>query len=274
MPKKLLLLVPLLTALPLFLTGALRRPTIAPVTPFISEAIPLSPERAGLGAGEVLQGALDRLNPTRVSWLSMKIWQRMHHGESRFESEGTLLLGPEYCARLELTARSGAVPGRWLVVSDGHALAHVIQLGDDAPTVVSGLLVPPHEPGQPAPMPPDVALRSLGCGGPYPLLLDLRARLRELTAQTGRLRGQAVVRIHGRLTGAPPAGGTAGADFCYLYLDAQRLWPSRVEWWAGEKTNPRLLLEMEYREPQLNRPLPYAECIRAFSYRPRSDSDS
>ncbi len=92
-----------------------------------------------------------------------------------------------------------------------------------------------------------------------------------LTAQTGRLRGRPALRIHGRPTTAwTVAPGTAAADFCYLYLDAQTLWPSRVEWWAGDRhSNPRLLLEIEFRDPQLNRPLSLAECIHAFSYRPK-----
>ena len=272
MPKKLLLLVPLLTALPLFLTGALRRPAVAPPAPFTVEAIALPREVApqGLAAGDLLQRAIDGLEPAHVTWLRATLWQRMHTGDSTFESEGTLQLGPEHCARLDLTVRTGAIPGRWLVVSDGHALAHVVQLGDDPPTVITRLLVLKTEPGAPPPTPAEETLRGLGCAGPLPLLVELRTRLRELTAQTGRLHGRAAVRIHGRLQPptAPP-GPTAAADFCYLYLDAHLLWPSRMEWWAGgPKANPRLLLEMEFRDPQLNQPLPLAECIRAFSYRP------
>lgn len=273
MPKKLLLLVPLLTALPFFVTGALCRPAVAPIAPFAIESISLNAELAprGLAADDLLQRTINRLDPAHLAWLRLKLWQRMRAGEIVFESEGTLQLGPEHCARLELAVLSGAVPGRWLVVSDGHALAHVVQLGDDAPAVTSRLLVPPHEPDKPAPPPADVTLRGLGCGGPHPLLLDLRGRLRQLTAQTGRLHGRPMVRLYGRLNAAAaPAPGTPAADFCYLYLDAQTLWPSRVEWWAGEqKTNPRLLLEMEFREPQLNHPLPFDECVRAFSYRPQ-----
>ena len=272
MPKKLVLLVPLLTALPLFLTGALRRPLLAPPTPFTIENIALRPEVAprGVNAADLLRSAIDRLEPARIAWLSARLWQRMHAGDIAFESEGTLQLGPDHCARLQLTVRTGGVPGRWLVVSDGHALAHAVQLGDDPPTIVSRLLVPAPNPEQPAPPPPDQSLRGLGCGGPRPLLVELRSRLRALTAQTGRLHGRPTVRIQGRLhPPAPPAGANAPADFCYLYLDAHLLWPSRVEWWAGDrKTNPRLLLELEFRDPQLNRPLPLDECIRAFSYRP------
>jgi len=272
MPKKFLLLVPLLTALPFFLTGALRRPAVATPAPFTIESVTLDPAVAphGLAAPDLLQRAIDRLDPAHVTWLRARLWQRMHAWEVAFESEGTLQLGPEHCARLELTVRTGAAPGHWLVVSDGHALAHVVQIGTDEPTVVSRLLMPEPQPDQPAPPSPDESLRGLGCGGPHPLLLELRTRLRELTAQIGRLHGRPTVRIHGRLSApAAPSGATAAADFCYLYLDAHLLWPSRVEWWAGDRTaNPRLILEMEFREPQLNRPLPLAECIRAFSYRP------
>jgi hypothetical protein len=278
MPKKLLLLVPLLIALPLFLTGALRRPALAPLPSFTIEAVAIPSDVAppGLGAAALLERAIERVDPARLAWLHVTLWQRMSDGEVPFESDGTLQLGPEHCARLELTVRSGAVPGRWLVVSDGQALAHVIQLGNDAPAVTSRLLVPPQEAGQPPAAPPDETLRNVGCGGPYPLLVDLRSRLGELTAQSGRLQGRPAVRIRGRLDlgkAAPAVVTAAAADFCYLYLDAQTLWPSRVEWWVGDRTpHARLLLEMEFRNPQLGRPLSFSECIRAFSYRPEGST--
>jgi hypothetical protein len=256
----------------LFLTGALRRPALAPVARFTIVPVSLAADVAphGLAAADLLNRAIDRLDPAKVAWLRLKVWQRMCAGEIAFESEGTLQLGPKHCARLELAVHTGAVPGRWLVVSDGHALAHVVQLGDEKPTVASQLLDPLRQPDQPAPPPVDETLRGLGCGGPLPLLVDLRTRLRDLTAQTGRLHGRPTVRIHGRLQAASAAApGTPTADFCYLYLEAPTLWPSRVEWWAsGRKTPLHLLLEIEFRDAQLNHPLSLAECVRMFSYRP------
>jgi hypothetical protein len=275
MTKKLLLILPLLVGPPFLLTGALRRPPIAPVAPFTAEPVVLAAnlDLSGQNAGQVLDQALARCAPDRLTWLHVKLWQRMAAHATTFESEGTLQLGPNHCARLDLTVFTGVTPGRWLVISDGHAIAQVTQFGSEAPTAVSQLLAPPPEPDQPAPLPPAQTLSNLGCGGPYALLSDLRMRLKELTTDTGRLQGRPVVRLRGRLDPAPPSpqGATDRADFCYLYLDAQTLWPSRIEWWVADgRRGSRLLLEMEYRDPQLNRPLSMPECIRAFSYKPQS----
>ncbi len=275
MTKKLLLLLPLLTGLPLFATGALRRPPVAPVASFVAEPVSLAPELAVAGAGArgIFDRALERLAPDRLAWLKVKLWQRMADATTAFEAEGTLLIGPKDCARLDLSVRTGGIPGHWLVVSDGRALAHMVQLGSEDPTVICQLLTPTPDPEAPPPPLPADVLRDLGCGGPYPLLKDLRTRLRNLAVQTGRLQGRPVVRLQGRLdpAQAPPAAGTAvRADFCYLYLDAQMLWPARLEWWLGDPTHgARLILEMEFRDPQLNRPLSVSECIRAFTYRPK-----
>jgi hypothetical protein len=279
MTKKLLLFLPLVTAL-LFLAGALRPGPVSPACPFVPQTIALAGELADpkWTAVALLDRAVERLAPARLSWLKLVLWQRMTGGDVHFESEGTLQLGPQHCARLDLNVRTEATAGRWLVVSDGNAVAHVVQLGSAAPTVTSKLLKPP---GQPA-TPPAQTLRDLGCGGPRALLEDLRGRLRDVTAQTGRLDGQPMVRLYGRhdngqlaahggtVHGATVHGGTAvPADFCYLYLDAQSLWPARIEWWGRQsRPVPGLLLEMEFRRPELNRPLSLDECIRAFSYRP------
>jgi hypothetical protein len=274
MTKKLLVLVPLLIGLPLFATGALRRPPVAPLPSFIDGPFSLPPEY-GTTPADWLNRALERLSPDRVTWLETRIRQRRLTGAIPFESEGKLLLGPDHCARLELTVQTGAMSGRWLVVSDGHAYAHVSQVASDTPTVTSGLLAPLPQPDQPTPRSRTELLRDLGCGGPLLLLQDVRSRLQDLVGQTGRYHGQPVLRIHGRLSlagavGAQPKTADA-ADFCYLYLDARTLWPSRVEWWgASRKEERRLLLEIEFQGQQLNRPLSHEECVRAFTYRPES----
>jgi hypothetical protein len=280
MAKKLLLLLPLLTGLPLFLTGALGRPATAPVTsviPFNAEPISLPPDinLAGKGAAALYERAMERLAPQRVSWLNMKLWQRMAEGELAFESDGTLQLGPRYCARLEITVRGGGLLGRRLVVSDGHALAHVTQFGNDEPTEDFRLVAPPPTPEQPTPISPEAHLWDLACGGPHALLVQLRARLKDITGETGRLQGRPVIRLQGRLdtATAAPHGTAARADFCYVYLDAHMLWPGRLEWWVADRDHrPRLVLEMEFRDPQVNEPLSVQDCIRAFTYRPSGGS--
>lgn len=272
MSNKLFLLLPLLAGVPLVLTGALSRPpadTAAP--PFLAQPIQWTAPEGG-PAG-LFDRAVERLSPERITWLQVTLWQRMSTADLAFESQGSLQIGPRNCARLDVTVNAGACPGHWLIVSDGHALAQVVQLGTGTPKVNTRLLVPPmQDADQPGQTPSAETLRALGCGGPHPLLKDLRARLRDLTLQTGRMRGRPVARLRGRLdvAGAVPAAGTAvAADFCYLYLDPETLWPARLEWWgATPERVQRLLLEIEFRDPQVNRPLSLTECMRVFSYCP------
>jgi hypothetical protein len=272
MSNKLFLLLPLLAGVPLFLSGALSRPPAdVAVSPFLAQPIQWTAPEGGPAV--LLDRAVERLSPEHITWLQVKLWQRMSTVDGAFESQGSLQIGPRNCARLDLTVSSGACPGQWLVVSDGHALAQVVQLGSAPPRVNTRLLAPAvQDADQSEEVPCAEELRALGCGGPHPLLKDLRARLRNLTLQTGLLRGRPVARLHGRLDGArsAPAAGTAlAADFCYLYLHPETLWPLRLEWWgANPERVQRLLLEIEFRDPQVNRPLSLTECMRVFSYSP------
>jgi hypothetical protein len=278
MPRKLFYLLPLLTGAPLFLTGALRRPAAEAPTAFTPQAVALAPDYANAGAAALLDHATDQLDPARVRWLHAALWQRMSDPEATFEAEGSLQIGPDHCARLDVAVWTVALTGRWLVVSDGRALAHVVTVGDGPPKVTSRLLVPDESDGDrdrsdrsPA-KPPEVVLQGLGCGGPYPLLRELRARLNGLIAETGLWQGRPVVRLAGRFDPARVAQDVATAipaEFCYLYLDAQSLWPCRLEWWGTDRRRvTRPLLEMEFRDPEINRPLSLPECIQTFSYRP------
>jgi hypothetical protein len=269
MSNKLFLLLPLLAGVPLFLTGALSRPPAdTTASPFLPQPIQwTAPEGGPAGLFDL---ALQRLSPERITWLQVTLWQRMTGAESTIESQGSLQIGPRNCARLDLTLSAGACPGRWLVVSDGHALAQVVQLGKSTPKVNTRLLVPQGQDAEQSGQAPSAeALRALGCGGPHPLLKDLRARLRDLTLETGLSKGRPVARLHGRLDAAPAAGTAVIADFCYLYLDPETLWPARLEWWgANAERVHRLLLEIEFRDPLVNRPLSLTECMRVFSYGP------
>src|SRR5207244_562821 len=88
-----------------------------------------------------------------------------------------------------------------------------------------------------------------GCGGPYPLLENLRAKLKDLQLETGLLGGQPSLRITGTLD---PASNTIAADrhlpcpaqSCCLFVDVQSLLPVRIEW----RGSGVLLLELDYRD--------------------------
>ena len=57
---------------------------------------------------------------------------------------------------------------------------------------------------------------------------------------------------------------------CQIYLDAQTLWPHRVEWWAFQEQEQGafLLLQLEFRDPRINQPLSHEACAREFTYEP------
>jgi hypothetical protein len=199
-----------------------------------------------------------------VRWLNVAIWQRLHDDEVGFESEARLQLGPEHCARLESEVRVGAARCRTLVVSDGHAAAEVQRVGD-APERVRGSYLPERTMGAAR----ERWLRDKGCSGPAPLLAELRAGVASWRVDAGVRNGRSMVRLQGELDASrlPAAAQTAiSARSCTLYLDAETLWPARIEW----RTPGGLYLEMEFREPTLNQALSPEECARAFTYqRPR-----
>ena len=258
MSKKFLFLLPLLSAAPLFLAGALRRPVPDAAASFSPQTVPLAPDLVSADAATLFDRALDRIGPEKVRWLKVHLRQHMETAETAFDAEGTLQLGPDRCARLEMNVNTGGKRSRSLVVSDGHAVAQATESGSGPPNITTGLLG-------------DRRLEELGCGGPYPLLKELRNRLASLKAEIGLLQRRPVVRIGGRLAKKSPGADAMPplADFCYLYLDAQSLWPGRLEWWGSDaKQNARPVLAMEFTDPEVNRALSLDECVRVFSYRP------
>ena len=265
MPKNLLLLLPLLTLGTLSLMGARHGPFAQAPLPaeslFVPQTVPLNHALIGDEAtGEqLLNRALENLAPGRMAWLHTRVWQKMIDREAHFEAEGTLTLGPHHCARLELTMRPG---GKLLVVSDGHALAEVVRVAGEPPAVI----------GDPLPTDDrDTMLRDKGCGGPRTLLADLRQKLRQPKLQTGRLRDAAVIQVKGELDATVPEElrTEVPVQFGYVYLDAQTLWPHRVEWRGRDRAGQlRTIVQVEYRDPVLNRELSLAECARVFTYHP------
>ena len=57
---------------------------------------------------------------------------------------------------------------------------------------------------------------------------------------------------------------------CYLYFDPQTSWPCRVEWRGPNERNgvDVSLLQMEFRDPLLNRALTPAQCRHEFTFDP------
>lgn len=268
MSSRWILLSPLIVGGALALPGAWPTPPADPAAPaapaFVAQPIPL--DRAVVGTettgAQLLDRVLAALAPGRVTWLRTKVWQKMIDAGAEFTAEGTLVRGPGGCARLDVAIRVGdGAGGRTLRVSDGHALAEVLHHDGAEPKVTAHLL-----PAGAAER--DVFLRDHGCGGPIALVKGLRQRLREMRLETGLLWSRPAIRVRGKLDAAQAPGETPAESAC-VYLDAQTLWPHRLEWWGqGGKDGPRLVLQMEFRDPELNRAPSLQECVRLFSYRP------
>jgi hypothetical protein len=106
-------------------------------------------------------------------------------------------------------------------------------------------------------------------GGPLELLKGLRQRLTWVRSERVRREGKDYFKLAGVCE-----GGLTGRDWleelprcCRLYLDAQTLWPHRVEWWGAEapRSGGVLLFQAEFRDPVINQPLWPEQCQREFT---------
>ncbi len=279
MSKKTFYLVPIFSCSVLLLTGAFNYQDIisspAPPWPtqpsrssFVPQPAPVAPGLEKLDGPGLLEKALAALAPNRVRWLRMKTWQKLADDELSFEAEGRLVLGPNHCARLEMTCRTGPKTGQYLVVADGVVLAQVLRLPGQSPQVSNQPLFD-KETGAPA-IPLDQLFRDKGCAGPYPLLCELQRKLTDLQVQTGHWQNRPALLLTGNLPPTGPAGNQFANQFAMpprrglLVLDPQTLWPLRLEWWGDHS----LLLELEFRDPEINQQLAHADCVREFTYTP------
>jgi hypothetical protein len=253
------------------------RPTAR--TPLAWMDFPDGPDDSAVAG--LLDRSLKSIRPEVVQWLETDLWQRVNLPDLCYEAEGKLLLAPADRFRLELTTRTPgtAGPGRHrceLLVSDGTNLwsARRGPKGDWIEQPLPEGFAPRSSRTAPARTPPDRGRSGLlpGRGGPAALLAQLRARLKWVRSETladGRTCLTGLVR---------PEDGDAGLSTtiraCRVVLDAHSLWPGRIEWWgpvsgpAVAKKRDALLIEMEFRNPVLDHPLPLERCVREFTLRP------
>jgi hypothetical protein len=223
-----------------------------------------------LDGRELLERAIKKLKS--ITWLRLTIGQRMH-GSRGFESSAELTLGPNDCAALDLTVKTGdgeGQPVRQRVICDGQVIATVNGDGE-ADGEVRGQRLPPSRRAR-----VDL-LHAHGCAPPAVLLRQVRGATPRWTVEQGTRAGRRVLRLSGPLDrSAVQASRWAalGANQCSVELDAETLWPRRFEWRRLDgHRGSALVLEMEYREAEVNRPLSLEECARVFSYLPQSDTD-
>jgi hypothetical protein len=251
------------------LTAPPPSPSLAPL-PFDAAADP--------AANQLLDRAIALLAPERLEWLEMKLWQQVHVQGVSYEVEGRYVGGPDNRLRLELNTHQGNVAGRLLVVSDGITLWQHTRVGNDGQDrckqmnlrEVLDLLNSPNMPVGWR----DQFLQNQAFGAVTTLLPGLRQRMNCLSKETVRREGRLLHRLTAGWkpevaavlspVGKPWPAGLARQG--RLYLDAGTLWPQRLEWWGPDspQAEDSLLVQMEFRDPVLNRPLSAERCANEF----------
>jgi hypothetical protein len=242
-------------------------------------------------ANQLLDQALSRQTPT---WLEVGLWQQVTVQGFVSEVEGRYLSGPNRRFRLDLATRHGGTEGKLLILSDGQYLWQATRIGGQGWTGASKVdlsEVGDVIPGQAL----TGYLHSQAGGGPAALLAHLRKRLTWVRREMVMRQGLLLAKLTGTWTQAAladlkPANAAGGnrpsldaslrvADRvrdwpsglprqCRLYLDGKTLWPYRLEWWGPDPPQPgeALLMEMEWRQPVVNRPLSAAQCAQVFTW--------
>jgi hypothetical protein len=226
------------------------------------------PRSAETPAGQVMERVLASLSDDRVLWLETAVRQKMF-GEDAFDAEGRYLLGPDQRMRLELRISTAGKTGRVLVVSDGDKLRQGRWLDGQTETATDEAL--------PLRTPQRMRARrefleARGLGGLRPLLRQIGQSLQDPVQRTGLWQGRPALEVSGAwnepedvLQTLPPG---LRARRCHVVLDAETLWPYRVEWLGAPRplNYPVVLLQMDFRDPVINRPLSPSECGRAFRF--------
>ena len=271
-----LLLLPLLAGSIVMLCGALQPKKLLP-RPIV--------EPGAAGNDPATLAILDRaavaLSAERLPWMQAKVWHQAECEDFQFQACGRLLTAPGERSRCDLNVKVGKTVGELRVVCDGQALWHSLRLGGEK-AVVGRLELPRARGGNATPQEMEPArlalLQRYSFAGFGPLLGDLRQRAKAARHERLHWKGHEVI-VVGLAVADATTDQRASPDFvparldlrqCCLFLDAQTLWPHRVEWWGAEKPNQpnRLLMQTEYRGAVLDQPLSAERCAAEFTFRP------
>jgi hypothetical protein len=276
--------IPLLIGGALLLTGALGSQS-ASSSRFA--AATATADHSAPAAARLLDQALAALDPSRLAWLETAVWQKGSLQGYDYVTEGRYLIAPNYRLRLELTTRYGQATVTQHAVSDGVTYWQGTRTGNgnwtnasrvDLKKVLSVLE------GQQSPVYlREEFLREQSFGGVLPLLRGLRQQMAWLKVEKVRRNGRELFKLTGKWRDdvvaslAPPDKPWPDglARHCRLYLDVSTLWPHRFEWWGQDSPHRAdgLLVQMEFRDAVLNRPLSAERCSHEFSL-PRARPDA
>jgi hypothetical protein len=184
--------------------------------------------------------ALEKFGPQRGGWLKTTLWQQVDVQGLAFHSEGLYLSGPDHRLHLDLNVRVGSTEGRLQIVSDGSTLWQAVRVGGGERVVSKYELKKVLE------------------------VLNTPGTVLVFTRQDpGQWKGHKALVLTGVWNGAITNDILKKVGIldrwpatlprkCVVYLDAQSLWPLRLEWRGGPpKGEEAALLQMEFRDPQL-----------------------
>jgi hypothetical protein len=231
----------------------------------------------------VQQAAAQLARPDRL-WLRTDLWLHVHLPEVDYQAEGFYQRASGSRRRLELRTRSTFsrtehIRGGLLLVCDGVHLWQASRTGPRGYEEVKRWQLPPE--GLTPAMLTDFAatgstVTPLAQRGPEGLLASLVQQwvwVRHLERGTDRI----VVGIwnpqqRDRLAPRSATWPVALPRLCRVFLRGSESWPARTEWWGpAEPGGPdRLLVEIEFRNPEWNRQLSDLECQRLFHFEPGS----
>lgn len=229
-------------------------------------------------AAQILRRCLDLLEREDNAWLRTTVWQRLDDGRLCCEVHGTYQAAPGKRGRLDLAAQIGASRGRMVVIHDGIHLWQAVHTTPDAedegkwsirkinvPAMLGALEKSGNSAGLDWPL----------FNGVAPLLRNLIHNLTWIGQQTVRRGDRDFLKLTGVWTGPePPFDEKFDRHWwrlreCRVYLQVDTLWPYRLEWWgtSGTKdTSRRRLVEMEFRDPVLGKPLPPEQVATLFRF--------
>jgi hypothetical protein len=231
-----------------------------------------------------LDRTLALLDPARLHWLELALWQRITEQGVTCEADGRYLAGPSGRFRLDLKTSSDGMAGALQIISDGATVWQATRRGSGAWVDckrygVREVLRQLHSPDTPA-MVRDDFLRKQNCAGVLALLPSLRQQMTWFRREAVRRDGRLLLKLSGTWKAADAAmlvrpGKPWPANLprqCRLYLDPQTFWPHRFEWWGPDppRQDDALLIQVEFRDPVLNKPPSGERCAREF----RPDAES
>jgi hypothetical protein len=254
-------------------------PTSAPATP----PPPLGePPVANDDATRALDDAIADLDRQKLLWIDTTLWQQFDlHGLS-FQARGRYVVGPEQRLHLDLELDMAGNTGSLQVFCDGVAHVETIQIGQAERLVRSKLdltKLKPYLEGDNPPQLRDEFFQAHLFQGIVPLMRSLRHHLVCTSIEKSAWNGKNVTVVTGtwsldtqkHIAGDPPTPWPAYVPRqCRIFLDAASHWPHRLEWRgpAPHQADDSLLVQMEFRDPKLNRPPAPEHCAALFTFDP------